>query len=242
MSKKKLGLFFAGLLVLLTALCCLYLSTGSYSPSEDAVAALVPTDNITIIESDDGSLVFVPSAPKAGVIFYPGGKVASEAYAPLMKAFAQEDILCVLLSLPFDLAVLDSNAADGVQDRYPEIEAWYLAGHSLGGAMASGYAADHANEYEGLFLLGAYSTQDLTDSGLEVVSLYGSEDRILNLEKYEECRANLPESTLEYVLEGGCHAYFGSYGPQDGDGIPTITNEEQIQITVAQCLSVMDKR
>ena len=62
------------------------------------------------------------------------------------------------------------------------------------------------------------------------------------MEKYEEYRANLPENTLEYVLEGGCHAYFGSYGPQDGDGIPTITNEEQIQITVAQCLAVMDQR
>lgn len=242
MSKKKLGLILGGILLLLAVLCAIYLSTGSYSPNEDAVAALAPTGDITIVESDDGSLAFVPSDPKAGLIFYPGGKVEYEAYAPLMTAFAQEDILCVLLSMPFDLAVFDSGAADRVQDRYPEIEAWYLAGHSLGGAMAASYAADHADDYEGLFLMAAYSTQDLTDSRLEVVSLYGSEDLVLNMEKYEEYRANLPENTLEYVLEGGCHAYFGSYGPQDGDGIPTITNEEQIQITVAQCLAVMDQR
>ena len=32
-------------------------------------------------------------------------------------------------------------------------------------------------------------------------------------------------------IEGGCHAGFGSYGPQDGDGVPTITGEAQIAET-----------
>ena len=43
---------------------------------------------------------------------------------------------------------------------------------------------------------------------------------------------NLPEGYHEYVIDGGCHAYFGSYGEQDGDGTSTITNSEQIQATV----------
>ena len=33
------------------------------------------------------------------------------------------------------------------------------------------------------------------------------------------------------VLNGGCHAQFGSYGPQDGDGVPTISGEEQVRQT-----------
>ena len=36
----------------------------------------------------------------------------------------------------------------------------------------------------------------------------------------------------EHILEGGCHAGFGSYGMQDGDGVPTITGEAQIAETV----------
>ena len=31
--------------------------------------------------------------------------------------------------------------------------------------------------------------------------------------------------------DGGCHAGFGMYGPQDGDGTPTITATEQITRT-----------
>ena len=47
----------------------------------------------------------------AGFIFYPGGKVGYTAYAPLILALAEQDILCVLLEMPFNLAVLDSLAA-----------------------------------------------------------------------------------------------------------------------------------
>ena len=36
----------------------------------------------------------------------------------------------------------------------------------------------------------------------------------------------------ETVIEGGCHAYFGAYGAQKGDGTPAITCEEQMQQTV----------
>ena len=41
------------------------------------------------------------------------------------------------------------------------------------------------------------------------------------------------------MIDGGCHAYFGKYGAQDGDGIPTVTNEEQIRITVENIVKIM---
>lgn len=240
-AKKSVFLILGGFLLLFVAACGLYLTTGSYSANEDAVTALASAETYTIQAYDDGITAFVPAEPIAGLIFYPGGKVEAQAYAPLMAAFARENVLCVLLSMPFDLAVFDINAPDGVQEQFPEIDHWYLAGHSLGGAMAASYAAAHAESYDGLFLLAAYSTEDLKESGLEVVSLYGSEDQILNMEKYAEYRSNLPESTLESIIDGGCHAYFGSYGPQKGDGSPVITNEEQIRVTVGRCLSVMER-
>jgi hypothetical protein len=98
--------------------------------------------------------------------------------------------------------------------------------------MAASYVSKHSEEYEGLILLGAYSTVDLTDSGLSVVSIYGSEDGVLDMENYADNYKNLPASTREVVIEGGCHSYFGNYGMQDGDGTPTITREEQRNLTV----------
>ena len=119
----------------------------------------------------------------------------------------------------------------GIPERFSDITDWYIGGHSLGGAMAASYAAKHTDELDGLVLLAAYSTADLTDSGLRVYSTYSSEDGVLNREKYEADRINLPQDTTETVIDGGCHAGFGSYGAQKGDGAPVISAEEQQQQT-----------
>ena len=86
-------------------------------------------------------------------------------------------------------------------------------------------------ELEGVILLASYSTVALQNSGLDVVSIYGSNDRVLNLEKHDKYCDNLPENFKEEVIEGGNHAYFGKYGFQEGDGEATITNENQIETT-----------
>lgn len=165
------------------------------------------------------------------MIFYPGGKVQYEAYAPLMEACAKQGILCILLQMPGNLAVLDINAAEGIPEDYPDIENWYIAGHSLGGSMAASYISSHEKGYKGLILLAAYSTADLKEKGLDVLSIYGSQDGVLKMNSYEKYRSNLPEKFTEIVIPGGCHAYFGSYGAQKGDGTPEISNEEQILLT-----------
>lgn len=205
-----------------------------YRPTEQALAALETDTKVTVSYLEDGTLVFRPTEVvyTKGFIFYPGGKVAYESYAPLMRALAEQGILCVLPEMPCNLAVLDMDAAEGIPEQFPEITEWYLGGHSLGGSMAAGYAAEHVTEYEGLILLASYSTADIAGSGLEVLSVYGSEDKVLNPEKYEEYRNNLPADTVERIIDGGCHAFFGSYGAQEGDGTPTITDQEQRHIAV----------
>ena len=150
-----------------------------------------------------------------------------------MQACAEKGILCIIVEMPFHLAVFDINAANGIQEEYPQIEHWYMGGHSLGGSMAASYLAKHPDEYEGLILLGSYSTADLSDNELEVLSIYGSEDQVLNREKYNDNIGNLPKEFTEIVIEGGCHAYFGMYGAQDGDGTPSISNSQQILQTAA---------
>lgn len=199
-----------------------------YHADETALAVMADQAGHVQIEQDENVTWFIPQEPVAGLIFYPGGKVEHTAYAPLLRACAEKGLL---VRMPGNLAVLDANAANGLREQHPEITSWYIAGHSLGGAMAANYAAAHAENFDGLILLAAYSTKDLTQTSLRVLSVYGSEDGVMNRESYEKNQTNLPAGTTEIILEGGCHAQFGSYGPHDGDGTPTISGEEQIRQT-----------
>ena len=225
-------------LAIIFGACAIYLGD-YYRADEGAIAVFAPEDNVSVSTIDGGNVVFEPQNATVGFIFYPGGKVEANAYQPLLAELAREGVLCVLVEMPFNLAVFDINAADGIQEQYPEIEDWYIGGHSLGGSMAASYLADHVDEYEGLILLGSYSTADLSDADLDVLSIYGSEDKVLNREKYDENKSNLPDGFCEVVIEGGCHAYFGMYGAQDGDGTPTISNHEQIRLTVESIIKVL---
>ncbi len=233
--KRKRILILIMVVAVLFATCAIYLSDYYYADMS-AIEDMEFASELSVESEtwEDGTLVFTPEEAETGLIFYPGGKVEYLAYQPLMQAFAAEGILCVLVEMPFNLAVLDVDAADGIQEEYPEIEEWYIGGHSLGGSMAASFVADHTDEYEGLVLLASYSTAELADSGLNVISIYGSEDEVLNREKYEKNRINLPADFTEYVIDGGCHAYFGVYGYQDGDGTPTISNQQQIELTAQQ--------
>ena len=55
-----------------------------------------------------------------GFIFYPGGRVPEEAYAPLGKGLAEAGYLAVLVPMPFDLAILAPHAADDAMYNFPE--------------------------------------------------------------------------------------------------------------------------
>ncbi|MDE7416415.1 MAG: alpha/beta hydrolase [Lachnospiraceae bacterium] len=220
-----------GILTTLFLICVVYVSD-YYHADDIATEALVTDEAVKVAQVLEDMIVFSPEKPVAGLIFYPGGKVEYTAYAPLLHDLAAQGMLCVLVKMPCNLAVLDIDAAEGIQEMFPEIESWYIGGHSLGGSMAASYVAGHAGEYEGLILLASYSTEDISQSGLEVLSVYGSRDGVLDMEKYSNNLVNLPESMEECEIEEGCHAQFGSYGMQEGDGIPGISGEEQREITV----------
>lgn len=196
--------------------------------SDDLVSKEILDDNIIVYSVDDST---------TGFIFYPGGKVEYTSYEPLMISLAEKGITCVLIEMPFNLAVFNINAADGIQEQFPEINNWYIGGHSLGGSMAAVYLKDNITSFNGLILLASYSTADLSDTELDVISIYGSEDNILNMNKYDKNKNNLPKSFSESIIDGGCHAYFGMYGAQDGDGTPTISNKEQILKTTEHILN-----
>lgn len=234
-SKKKVIWISSilSLVIVLISVSGIYVSD-YYHADKDAIAGFTYSESVSIKQIDKGGIVYTPEDAVAGFIFYPGGKVEYTAYEPLMLACAEQGILCVLLEMPFNLAVLDMNAANGIPALFPDIENWYIGGHSLGGSIAASYASKNTNIFKGLVLLGSYSTADISNSNMKVLSIYGSEDQVLNRDNYKKNRDNLPKDFFEYVIDGGCHAYFGMYGPQEGDGTPTISNAEQIRMTAEE--------
>lgn len=239
-KKLKVGLIFLTMLVFIVTGGFVVYIYDYYRADVVAIEVLNNADDkhseIAIEKLEQDAIAFVPENPKAAVIFYPGGKVEYTAYTPLMEKFAKQDVLCILVKMPCNLAVFDIQAAKRYRNMYPNIDKWYIGGHSLGGSMAASCVSEFVDEYTGLILLAAYSTVDLRDTNLQVISIYGSEDMVLNIDKYLEYKDNLPDTMHEMVIEGGCHAYFGNYGAQDGDGTPTITREEQLEKTVKCCV------
>ncbi len=228
--KKFQSAFVITLSIVLAFICLFGVYAGTYYRADEWAISELESAETVRVERADGDYYFIPEKPTCGFIFYPGGKVEQRAYAPLLKECAKRGILCVLVRMPANLAILNVNGADGIE-RYPEIGAWYIGGHSLGGAMAATYLDKHRDRYAGLILLGAYSTADFSDGKTDVLSVYGTSDEVLNRDKYEKNRSNLPSDFTEKVIEGGCHSFFGSYGMQKGDGKPTISCKEQTMLT-----------
>lgn len=179
----------------------------------------------------DSIRAYEPSGEiKYGLIFYPGAKVEFTAYEPLMNRLADKGVLCLLVKMPCNLAILGKNAAYGLNIIYPEVEHWYIGGHSLGGAMAADFAYEHGG-FEGLVFLAAYPSKNLSETDMRVLSVYGSNDGVMNKNKYEKSKAKMPSDFTEQVIEGGNHSGFGFYGEQFGDGDAQISNAEQTNIT-----------
>ena len=115
-------------------------------------------------------------------------------------------------------ASLEAKAAlEDVMAQFPDIRHWYIAGHSMGGAMASQFASEHPDEVDGLILLGAYLYGDYPPA--DTLTVYGS------LNQSVEDKIDYKENVVE--IEGGNHAQFGNYGPQKGDLPAAISAEEQ---------------
>lgn len=166
------------------------------------------------------------------LIFYPGGKVESSAYFPILSKIADKGITCVLVKMPLHLAVFDPSAASQVYNKLPKIKKWYIGGHSLGGAMAGSYMSKNQDKLKGLILLGSYIYGDIDPKN--ALTIYGSRDKVLNRNKiiYNE---NI------VVIKGGNHANYGNYGKQKGDGIATISREEQQNEAVTAIIKFISK-
>ena len=232
-------------------LILLWACSSSYQALDLAQEAVISSETVTIIDED--WISFYPTNPIStdiGVVFYPGGKVEPEAYAPILREIAEMGMETHILRPPLDLAIMNQDQAYSVMETETPTQ-WIVAGHSLGGVAASYICQpDQENkrrypenkEIIALSLWASYPADsvDLSTITLPVQSLLGSKDAVVNSENYENSAERLPSTTDWIVIEGGNHSQFGDYGLQEGDNTADISNVEQWNIVSTSMFHLVD--
>jgi hypothetical protein len=205
-----------------------------YDAVEPALAAMVADGDVAVTET----ATRIELAPPGGgdgtaVFFQPGAKVDARAYAAVLRPLAEAGHAVVIAKQPLGIAFLAGGAFDDVRTSHPGAERWVVGGHSLGGVVASAEADEHDTPTDGsapvvgLLLYASYPAGDVSTSLTAAVeSISASRDGLSTPAKIEESRADLPAGSMFTVVDGAVHAYFADYGPQPGDGVPTISHDD----------------
>lgn len=204
-----------------------------------ARAVTILQENAIVLE--DGLWVFRPDTPNnKGLIYYPGGLVEPEAYAGTAQGIADAGYLVVIPKMPLNLAFTGINKADAIREAFPEITAWVIGGHSLGGAMAAEYAKNHTDSVDGLIFFASYPANyaEFVDFPIPILAIIGSNDpgSVEQRAFYDV----ISDTASLAIIEGGNHKQYADYPFQADDGIPTITSEEQQAAIVAAAVAFMD--
>jgi dienelactone hydrolase len=215
-------------------------ANNALGPMPEAEAAMQSNPSVQV--SQDEWIVFQPTGgnPTTGLIIYPGGRVDPVSYAPIAQQIAAQGYLVAIVPMPLNLAFFGANRAGDVIAAYPQIEHWAIAGHSLGGSMAAGFIDAH-DQAEGLALWAAYpaSSDDLSDQAIKAISVSASNDGLATPDDIAASIPLLPPDASFMEIQGGNHAQFGWYGDQPGDGLATISRQEQQNQTAAETIRLL---
>lgn len=199
------------------------------APMPEAMTAL-ESDTSVQVSTENGWYVFRPveGQPTTGFIFYPGGRVDARAYAPQVRAIAEQGYLAVITPMPLNLAIFGLNQATDVVKAFPDIQHWAVGGHSLGGAMAARFVQSNPTAVQGLVFWASYPDIDLSTFSLKAVSIYGTNDAVAQGAGIQNSDVFLPAGTPFIAIQGGNHSGFGWYGLQPGDNEAAVSRADQM--------------
>lgn len=206
-----------------------------FSAVEPAIAAMQSDARVTVTESwSDVTLAPAEGGDGTAVLFQPGAKVEARAYAAVLRPLAEAGHTVVIVKQPLGIAFFSLGALSSAQSAHPEISRWIVGGHSLGGTVAAIEADDNdsasGGDVVGLLLYASYPASNMsTTLTADVLSISGSDDGLATPADIDASKADLPASAQFIVIDGAVHSYFGDYGPQPGDGTPTISQQDARQ-------------
>ncbi|MFB7893090.1 alpha/beta hydrolase [Microbacterium sp. NPDC056044] len=213
-----------GALIVLAVVGIVIWSQVGVMGAEAEPLAEVKANTAIEITDTDAAIVLSPAGESAdvGLVYIPGAKVDAWAYAYKVSGLVEDGVTVVITKPWLNLAFFDVRPLSTFTDLAPDVDTWLVGGHSLGGVRACQLASDA----DGLALFGSYCSNDLSDSGLPVISVSGSEDGLSTPQKIADNRHLLPEDAEMHEIEGASHSSFGDYGLQAGDNTPTISDED----------------
>lgn len=203
-----------------------------------AMAAVAADPDLTLTE-EDGYVALAPSRGPVheAVVFYPGGHAAARTYVPTWApVVAATGTMVLIPDMPLSLAFLDSDAAEPIMADWPEVERWWLGGHSMGGIAASDHLAEHPDlDVQGLILWAAFPGRDvdLAHLDLDVLAVTGSRDAIVDTLEVQAALPRLPADTRTVQIQGMEHHQFGAYDSFFGDGDPAIADARAHELLAA---------
>ena len=215
-------------------------------PGQDAAGDPAGARAVVSLDDVGGRVLSVRPEADADILFvlYPGGLVRPQAYEWLGRALAGRGVHTVIPEFPVDLAVLDAGRAQRLVDHYAAGRPVVVGGHSLGGAMAAAWASDHPDAVAGLVLLAAYPPDgdDLTAAGVPALVLQAEHDLVADGDAVRGGLDRLPAGTDLVVVEGAVHSFFGRYGPQAGDGMPSVDRASAEQAIIERVVAYLGER
>jgi hypothetical protein len=232
--------------------------------SSDAAITVSPnacTDDACLADliAAGGSITFAPADGSAltGLAIYPGAFVEPRAYAVAARAIASFGYFVAIVPFEGGMAVTNPMAALSVVAQHPEIFEWAIAGHSMGGAAASIFAAAAASDpnlaslvnLQAIALWASYPAPammgnpaaDLSGTALKATSITADLDGVLNWDNYNDTLGQLPPATRIAEIRGGNHAQFGYYGDQEGDNPAQINRESQHDLFVGATVHMLER-
>lgn len=214
-----------GALIVLGAVGIVIWSQVGVMAAEPEPLAEVRADPAIQITDTAAGIVMAPAegAGDVGLVYIPGAKVDPWAYAFKMSGIVAEEGVTVVITKPWlNLAFFDIRPLSTFTDLAPGVGAWIVGGHSLGGVRACQMATDAS----ALALFASYCASDLSDARVPVISIAGSADELSTPDKIADARHLLPADAEMNEIDGASHSSFGDYGPQPGDGTPTISDDD----------------
>ncbi len=230
---KKIKIILIIAIIIILGYAVFYLT--EYHHAEKAATQYINgTENVSVTRIDD-ALYLDGYGNDTALIFYPGAKNEYIAYLPMLVELANSGVDCYLCQMPLNFAIFDSNRADAIIED-SNYSRYIVSGHSLGGLSAANYI-NNTEKADGLILISAYPVVEIQKPAL---SIYGSNDGVLNMKAYNESKP-LMSNLTEFVIYGGNHAQFAYYGKQEGDNMASITAEDQQNQAVKAILDFISK-